>query len=55
MFDNGYLVFALFWSNLIFGDRPGFIDLLGIVLIGSGALLATTASANRGPDQSERN
>ncbi|WP_420556132.1 DMT family transporter [Roseovarius sp.] len=55
LFDNGYLVFALFWSILIFGDRPGFIDLLGIVLIGSGALLATTASANRGPDQSEGN
>ena len=55
LFDNGYLVFALFWSVLIFGDRPGVIDLLGIVLIGSGALLATTASANRGPDQSEGN
>jgi len=55
LFDNGYLVFALFWSVLIFGDRPGVIDLLGIVLIGSGALLAATASANRGPDQSEGN
>ena len=55
LFDNGYLVFALFWSILIFGDRPGFIDLLGIVLIASGALLATMASANRGPDLSEGN
>ncbi|MEC7761709.1 MAG: DMT family transporter [Pseudomonadota bacterium] len=53
LFDNAYLVFALFWSVLIFGDRAGSIDLLGIVLIASGALLATMASVNRRPDPSE--
>lgn len=53
LFDNGYLVFALFWSVLIFGDRPGLIDLLGIVLIGSGALLATTVSTSCGRDRSD--
>ncbi|MBL3597607.1 DMT family transporter [Rhodovulum sulfidophilum] len=41
LFDNGYLVFALVWSVLLFGERPDLVDLLGIVLIGCGALLAS--------------
>ncbi|PRX10734.1 UNVERIFIED_ORG: EamA domain-containing membrane protein RarD [Martelella mediterranea] len=41
LFDNGYLVFALVWSILLFGDRPGLVDLSGIALIGGGAFLAS--------------
>lgn len=54
LLDNGYLVFALFWGDLIFGDRPDLIDILGIALIGAGALLATRATAKRRPARTEQ-
>jgi len=43
LFDNGYLVFALFWSAALFGEVPAVPDLAGVVLIGGGAVLASLA------------
>ena len=51
LFDNGYLVFALVWGILLFGDRPGMLDLAGIALIGGGAFLASLAPVGAGPGQ----
>ncbi|WP_230720303.1 DMT family transporter [Martelella mediterranea] len=48
LFDNGYLVFALVWGLLLFGDRPGLPDLAGIALIGGGAFLASLAPIGTG-------
>lgn len=45
LFDNGYLVFALLWGVLLFGDRPGPAALAGIALIGGGAVLASAPPA----------
>ncbi|WP_223163026.1 DMT family transporter [Roseivivax sediminis] len=53
LFDNGYLVFALLWSGAIFGARPGPVDIVGIALIGGGALLASIASTNSHPGRME--
>ncbi|MFN3208348.1 MAG: DMT family transporter [Roseovarius sp.] len=47
LFDNGYLVFALVWDIVIFSGSPGPVDILGVALIGSGAVLATGVAAGR--------
>jgi drug/metabolite transporter (DMT)-like permease len=40
VFDNGYLVFAAFWSVVLIGEPPTLREIAGIALIASGALLA---------------
>ncbi|GAB2187891.1 hypothetical protein [Roseibium sp. LAB1] len=41
LFDNDYLVFAVIWGVLIFGDMPDRTNLTGILLIGCAAFLAS--------------
>ena len=43
LFDNCYLVFAVFWGFLLFAEIPDSLDLASILLIGSGAILASLA------------
>ena len=50
LFDNCYLIFAFLWSIVLFEDTPDLIDLLGIVLVGSGAALASASLADSGLD-----
>lgn len=40
LFDNAYLVFAVAWSALFFGEVPGLLSLAGIGLVGLAAVLA---------------
>ncbi|WP_167591833.1 DMT family transporter [Jiella endophytica] len=40
LFDNSYLVFAVAWSALFFGEVPGLLSLAGIGLVGLAAVLA---------------
>lgn len=43
LFDNGYLIFAALWGFLLFTRPPGMADIVGMALIGSGALLSSRA------------
>ncbi len=39
-FDFSYVAFAVVWGILLFGEVPGFITIIGIVLIVGGGMLA---------------
>jgi len=39
-FDFSYVAFAVVWGILLFGEAPGFITIIGIVLIVGGGMLA---------------
>lgn len=55
LFDNSYLVFAVLWGLLLFGEMPDGVDLTGIMLIGAGAILASFAAPAAGREEEEKN
>jgi drug/metabolite transporter (DMT)-like permease len=46
-FDYSYLVFAAFWSLAIFGEPPGIVDILGMILIAGAGVLTVCWPSGR--------
>ncbi|QQM31571.1 DMT family transporter [Martelella lutilitoris] len=47
LFDNAYLVFAALWSVVIFADHPSALEIVGLVMIGVGAVMAARPPRSR--------